>query len=618
MVSLHKLDNFQATTMDLGTFEQEFWKISHGHWRAFSSVFQTPAISVDGSLAIYPLAYGFRFLGGAPFLFVVQAMGTALTAWGLYRAARLHQLSEGVASLTASLFLLYPAVLGGSQFDFHTDFLALPSLVWAYVYYGSSRRATYYSLLLCAALSKNMALFSIAGWGMGLVIYKRQVRDGLIAIFASAVLFVLEMDVLFPLYFRGPVQQVDRSFYGYLGHSLSGIVLGILVHFGAVVHHLLQQGPYFLWIFGPVLAVALFGSASVPAMLSGFFLNALSAFSAQHAVQTQYQVILAGWVFLALIESVVRFRARRQWFVLCAVGFSTLLFEALLLASTIFPLLRTSAPVGPDIRAALQTIGRQSVVFTQNRVGPLAYKFPLLGIDRAVAPGWFVDTLPVLWREVGHEGAIPTALVAVRPVSPYLANLIAQALQAGYRVSFHRGPVFVVAGDRPFPVSPPEALHAGWQPDTRSWTIPAWTQFTRRGHIDWRRHVVKVSSKEPGVVFPGIWMQLGPGFYQITVMLTEQGPRRPSGQILGVMSFDAQRVLLRSGQRSVTLKLRTVRPVLSILSLTSRGTASFGVQNFLIQRTQYLKISGNVPIRAHSPVPWKKWILPRLKAYGRV
>lgn len=239
MVSLHKLDNFQATTMDLGTFEQEFWKISHGHWRAFSSVFQTPAISVDGSLAIYPLAYGFRFLGGAPFLFVVQAMGTALTAWGLYRAARLHQLSEGVASLTASLFLLYPAVLGGSQFDFHTDFLALPSLVWAYVYYGSSRRATYYSLLLCAALSKNMALFSIAGWGVGLVIYKRQVRDGLIAIFASAVLFVLEMDVLFPLYFRGPVQQVDRSFYGYLGHSLSGIVLGILVHFGAVVHHLL-------------------------------------------------------------------------------------------------------------------------------------------------------------------------------------------------------------------------------------------------------------------------------------------------------------------------------------------------------------------------------------------
>lgn len=99
--------------MDLGYFEQAFWDISHGNWWAFSSVFQTPAVAADGSLWLYPLAYGFRYLGGDLFLFTVQAVGTGLAAWGIYRAARIHQLSSGHSVAVAILFLLYPAVLGG-------------------------------------------------------------------------------------------------------------------------------------------------------------------------------------------------------------------------------------------------------------------------------------------------------------------------------------------------------------------------------------------------------------------------------------------------------------------------------------------------------------------------
>ena len=58
-VSFHKLNNLQATMMDLGDFRQEMFQISHGNWWAFDTVFRTPAVAQDGFFLIYPLAYAY-------------------------------------------------------------------------------------------------------------------------------------------------------------------------------------------------------------------------------------------------------------------------------------------------------------------------------------------------------------------------------------------------------------------------------------------------------------------------------------------------------------------------------------------------------------------------------
>ncbi len=583
MVSIHKLYTLQASMMDLGDFEQEFWLISHGNWWAFSTVFQTPAFANDGSIFIYPLAYGFRFLGGAIFLFVVQAMGTAAAAWGIYRAARINRLSEWVSSVVAILFLLYPAIIGGSQFDFHPDFIALPFLVWAYVAYFSEHKTAYYVCLLLAGLSKNMALVSIAGWGVGLIIYQKQVRDGLIAFSASVALFFAELSVIFPKYFLGGTEKINLSLYGYLGHGFFGILIGIATHFPEMIHHVLQEGPYVLWILGPVLALSLLGSASVMAMLSLLALNGLSMFAAQQAVNDQYQVILAGWVFLALAEGLSRLGARRK-LALFGIGAASLVLEGLFLATAVVPTLKTANSALPAVRRAVRSIPAQTVVWTQNHLGPWAYRFPIVGVDLDQVPGQMIDGLPVLWHEAHPGPLVPTALLAERPVSPYFGLVIADALRSGYRVSFHRGSVFVVSGLRRFSTPRPSPIAGGWQPPSRlRWIIPAWTQAIAVGHVDWQSLSVVVPAHVRGHVFPGLPMVLRPGIYQISAVI-KPAPEKGGNQVLGALIANGHTQAITRGTAVVHLKLSLARQQRVIISLTSTGHGSFAIVSFEVRR----------------------------------
>ncbi len=583
LVSVHKFYNLEASTMDMGAFEQEFWKISHGDWWAFSTVFQTPAFAADGSVLIYPLAYGFRFLGGVIFLFIIQALGTGLASWGIYRAAILNTLSEWQASAIAVIFLLYPAIIGGSQFDFHPDFIALPFIVWAYVSYMSDRKSLYYVFLLLAALSKNVALISIGGWAIGLIVWKRQRRDGLIALFSSLVFFFVEMDWIIPKYFNGGTEKIDMGLYGYLGHSFTGILIGTIMHFPLVVHHLLQEGPYALWIFGPVLALSLFGSMSVPAMLSLFFLNALSAFPAQQAVNDQYQVILSGWVFLALIEALARFHSKRRLF-LFGVGLSTGALEVIFLSSAIIPLLNATNYTRPNIENAVRRIPTTDVVWTQNRLGAWAYRFKTLGIDKQGAPGNFVDSLSLLWRESGTSKAIPTVLLAERPVSPYFADVMAHALQAGYHLTFHQGPVFILSGSQRFPIPAPSSIGLGWQPNGRSWVIPAWTQQISRGQVNWREQTVFVPTKSSGIVLPGIDMQLGPGVYQVAVKISQSSLAPTIHRPLGTLVIDHHKALIQAADSGAHVDITLTQPKLLVLTLTSTGSGAFMIKDFYVKQ----------------------------------
>ena len=579
-VSFHKLNNLQAAMMDLGDFRQVLFEISHGNWWAFDTVFQSPAVAQDGFFLIYPLAYAYRFLGGVGVLFVVQAAGTVVTAWGIYRAGRLHEFSQWSATAVATTFLLYPAIIGGSQFDFHPDFIALPLLVWAYVSYTAGHRKSYYWLLLLAALTKNIALVSIAGWGIGLLVYKRQWKDGVLAIAGSLAFFLVEVDVLIPRFFDGGVNRVNLSLYSYLGHGFTGVMLGMATHLPMVFHQILGHGTYMGWLFAPVLGLSLLGSASVPAMLSLFVLNSISSFPAQHSVATQYQVLLAGWVFLALVEALSRFRKKRT--LLLGVFTSTVLFESLYLGMFLMPTLAVTNPALPAVRAAVRTLPAHAVVWTQSNLGVWVYRHTYVGIDSEQVPHLYVSPLPVLWREAGPIDGSRTAILGMQPVSPFFADVVQQALRAGYRISFHRGPVFILVGKQHFRVPHPNLNILTWQPSGPSWVIPAWTQLSLDTRIRWQKQWVTVSRGHPSLTFPGIEMVLAPGHYRFSVQVRDEV--RSLKTILGVLEAAGHSVAIRGGSSSATLKLSLTRRELVYLSLSSTGRASFSVLQFDVQR----------------------------------
>ena len=581
LVSFHKLYTLQANMMDLGDFRQELWQISHGNWWAFGSVFQTPAVAQDGFVLIYPIAYGYRFLGGLGFLFFIQAAGTAAAAWGIYRAGLLHRLSSPQASLVAILFLLYPAVIGGSQYDFHPDFIALPFLIWAYVSYQADHRRAYYWLLLLAAISKNIALVSIAGWGIGLILYKRKWRDGLVTFLGSVAFFLLEVDLVIPRFFNGGTNRINLSLYSYLGHGFTGVMVGMITHFPLVVHQIAQHSSYALWLFAPVLGLSLLGSASLPAVLSLFLLNSLAQFHAEQLIGDQYQVMLGGWMFLALVEGLARFRTRRLW--LAGLAISTALFESVFLITTIVPFLTANNSALPAVRAAVRSFPTHAVVWTQNRLGIWTYRYPYVGIDRKEVPRAFNTPLLVLWREAGHVSGAHTVILGMRPVSPFFADVVATALASGYRISFHQGPVFVVSGSRHFRAPVPSMKEDAWEPASGYWVIPAWTQAFYGARVNWKTKWVMVRKGYRGVVFSGAPIVLGPGTYRISVRIRDGVlAARP---ILGRLIVGGRHTAaIYAGQGYTVLRLTVSRAHLVLVSLTSTGREPFGIQSFSVQR----------------------------------
>ena len=579
--SLLKLNEVQAGAMDLGYLEQVMWKISHGNWWAFSSVFQTPGIAGDGSVALYPLAYGFRYLGGSAFLFVVQAVGTGLATWGVYRAAVVSNITGAMAVVLALAFMLAPGIFGGSQFDFHPDFVALPFMVWAYVAYQRGRLGPYYLLALAAVLSKNMALFGFLGWGVGLIVWKRRYRDGVIALVGTVSLMGLELGWLIPHVWHAATATVNARVYGYLGHGFVAIAAGLPSHLGLLAAQIFSDPFYLVFMLGATAGICLLGGAAVPAALALLVLNAASTLYQQHMVVSQYQVLVTGWIALATVEGVARWPRWRGRMVLL-VAVATALFQtAALSTGTLLPLTKPWAANADRIRQAAATIPLRTVVWAPDHDAAYLYRFPVFGQDHQAVPGMMVDGLPTLWREAG---SYRTALLGVEPVSPYFAQVVGQAIRAGYRITYHQGPVFVVSGDRAFEPGLPQSYLLVNEPAATTWVFPSWAFATRVGVVQWRQGVVATAGGRRGALVEPVRLWLNAGRYRVSVQVVS---KPPGGQTVGDLVWAGavtHRFPIQSGTATLSDTVVAGRNGWVALSISANGQGAFSVGNITVHR----------------------------------
>lgn len=453
-ISVYKYQHLLADTMDLGYVRQSLWMISHGDWIARSSVFQTPTLAVDGSAWLYPLAYGYRYLGRTDFLFVVQALCTALAGWGIYRIARL-KLAPWVAVAVVAAFAFYPALLGGSQFDWHPDFLALPALIWSIYAYRRGRYGWYYAGLIAAVLAKDVALIAIAGWGLGLFAERRW-RDGAAAVCLAGIGLCVEYLWLFPLLGAANESTILQS-YAYLGSGPFGVVFGAFDHMGRMARQLARVGPrYVLWILGPSLGLTLFGSASLGGAAALMALNAASKFGYQQQITDQYQVLIAGLLAVALAESLGKWAPPWQRRLATAVVSATLIFEGFFVVQVLYPILAFAPPhairTTQTLRRMIHAFPAHVVVFTQNTAGVWDSRDPYLGVDDPTTQASYPAPLPVLWREA--PPGTPTILLILphHRLNRYMQVIIHRAQAAGYRAIPEPGGIKVWKGTAHFPV----------------------------------------------------------------------------------------------------------------------------------------------------------------------
>jgi hypothetical protein len=316
-----------------------------------------------------------------------------------------------------------------------------------------------------------------------------------------------------------------------------------------------------------------------------FVLNGLSAFPPQHSLFDQYQLVLTGWLFLALVEALGRFRARARRLALVAAAGATVIVEGFVMAHVFVPLLASRNPSLPLVKAAVAHIPPHSAVWTESWIGPWVYRFPVMGTDTDVTTGLLLDPVSSLWRQGQAHGDHLLALVLGTPTNNYLGAVLTTAWAAGYRLHYRAGNIVVLVGRRPFANPLAATTPVGQQVETPVWTLPLWTKALLLGPVDWATGAYRVGLGPPRAVMPPFSVWLAPGLWRITLTYRAEdvGALTPLGTFW-VEGRGMHRVILRGGQSSATVDLAVRQGESVRIGLTTTGVGVFWADAITVDR----------------------------------
>jgi uncharacterized membrane protein len=331
-LSLLRHESYHSFGFDLGLFNQVFWNTTQG--RPFEST-MSQALPIPHSLLgdhfspIFIFLMPFYFANPHPeTLLVLQTLALALGAWPVYLLARL-KLPNGYAAWWVLAYLVFVPLAYINLFDFHEVALSVAPLGFALYFLERGRRGWFLFLLLITFLVKEEMALIGAGFGLYVLLGKREWKLGLGVLLGSLIAFEAMIQVAIPFFAGGRSYPYIGIRYADVGGSPGGIVKTLFTNPVRIARALLQPKKiYFLVaIFGPVLGLsALAGWASLILLPTlGYLL--LSNYELQYSFTSQYSAPLIPLVFGTAILALARLRRPAQRPVMAAVMVSSLFFS---------------------------------------------------------------------------------------------------------------------------------------------------------------------------------------------------------------------------------------------------------------------------------------------------
>ncbi len=293
---------FQSTAFDLGIFDQALWKLSHGEG-PFSTLMGMNIFSDHGAFILYPLSLLYRAVASPYALLAVQSLSLALGAAPLVALARAYGLSAPQQALCALVYLLHPAVLSASLFDFHPETIGVPLIPALFLLALQRRYAAAFVAAAAIMCCKEVLALTVAAIGICLFL-RGQRAFGLTLAAISIAWFVFVTQALMPgLPGGAPPNAFLR--YSFLGETLPDKLQTILFRPDVVMAH---SRPFaascyvallFLpcpWVLGRRSAFLLIALA--PTVL----LNAFSSFDLQRSLRLHYSLPAIPVLGLMAIE----------------------------------------------------------------------------------------------------------------------------------------------------------------------------------------------------------------------------------------------------------------------------------------------------------------------------
>lgn len=292
---------------DLGNMVQAVYNTAHGHFLLDTNAngVQTSRLGshVDPIIAFFALPW---LVWPSPIMLLVgQAVIVALAAWPAYRLGVRVLKSPPAAAILAGGLLVYPA-LGFLVLDeFHPVALAVPLLLFAFLYLEEGRFWRSLPFLVLAALCKEEIPLLIVLMGVFFAIRKRRWWPLFIS-GAAAIYFGLAVGVILPHFNVKGSPFISR--YAEYGSSSGAIMRDVILHPVHTVRGLVASADLHYWwrLLWSFALLPLLSPLALLIALPELLINGLSTQVFQRMIQFQYTAGEIPFLFAAVVLGLKR------------------------------------------------------------------------------------------------------------------------------------------------------------------------------------------------------------------------------------------------------------------------------------------------------------------------
>jgi uncharacterized membrane protein len=314
LLSVQKYRSYDDARFDLGIMVQAVDNTAHGRFLEVTDVdgrqVSRLGAHVDPIIAVFAVPW---LIWPSPAVLLIgQAIIVCLAAWPAYRLG-LRILGDSRAALAGALALLFYPSLGYAVLnEFHPVTLAIPLLLFAFLYLDEGRLLVAAPFLVLAALCKEEVPLVIAFMGLYFAWRRRSWRPLLITV-AAGLYFLVVVRVVMPHYRVGGSPFVGR--YSAYGSSLGQIARNLVLHPGATMRGLATRvNARYLWqLLWPFGLAPLLSPLTTLIALPEYVLNGLSSVSYQHRATNHYVSAEVPLLFAGALFGLARLAGWLGW-----------------------------------------------------------------------------------------------------------------------------------------------------------------------------------------------------------------------------------------------------------------------------------------------------------------
>lgn len=304
--------SFHSYAFDLGWQHQAFYSLLHTGNPRITLYVTLNHLGNHFQPLYYLLAPIYALHQDATTLLVLQTILLAVAALPLYLIARRRLDNPLVATLIAVVYLLYPALHGINNFDFHGLALLIPFVFVMLYALETTKLRLFWLFFVLALITREDTAISLCGVGLYLVLdrHRRKLGLAVLVICGAYFFFVLRMMSAF----NGSADMQNYAALTMPEHqNFIGVLLTLFTNPHFVLRHVFfdpKKIEYLLQILIPVLFLPLFAGKSIVLILPGLAIMLLSNTFFNYWICCPYSAHIIPYVFFLTIFGIQRIRAK--------------------------------------------------------------------------------------------------------------------------------------------------------------------------------------------------------------------------------------------------------------------------------------------------------------------